>query len=57
MQWKQASPDQIMDSKLKCVFDIPEDYTPKVQESWKCDTCSNLKPAWIWIYGKLWRTV
>lgn len=27
--WKEASPEQIMDSKLKCVFDLPEDYTPK----------------------------
>lgn len=24
-QWKEVKPEQLMDSKLRCVFDIPED--------------------------------
>ena len=29
-QWKDASPDQLMDSKLKCVFELPADANAQV---------------------------
>lgn len=27
LQWKDVSPEQLMDSKLRCVFDMPADKT------------------------------
>lgn len=28
LQWKEAPPDTLMDSKLKCVFEMPNDVLP-----------------------------
>lgn len=28
LQWKEAPPDSLMDSKLKCVFEMPNDSAP-----------------------------
>ena len=32
-QWRDASPDQLMDSKLKCVFEIPPELTPQTSSN------------------------
>ncbi|XP_073535136.1 vesicle-associated membrane protein-associated protein A [Phyllobates terribilis] len=37
--WKEAKPDDLMDSKLKCVFDMPHEHEKPTHESTKLFTC------------------
>ncbi|CAJ0948329.1 unnamed protein product [Ranitomeya imitator] len=37
--WKEAKPDDLMDSKLKCVFDMPHEHEKATHESAKLFTC------------------
>lgn len=30
-QWKEADPSELMDSKLKCVFEVPDSGSPAVR--------------------------
>ncbi|KAM8967757.1 vesicle-associated membrane protein-associated protein A [Pelodytes ibericus] len=37
--WKDAKPDDLMDSKLRCVFDMPHDHEKPTHESTKLFSC------------------
>ncbi|XP_053322920.1 vesicle-associated membrane protein-associated protein A [Spea bombifrons] len=37
--WKDAKPDDLMDSKLRCVFDMPHEHEKSTHESTKLFTC------------------
>ncbi|XP_053328810.1 vesicle-associated membrane protein-associated protein A-like [Spea bombifrons] len=37
--WKDAKPDDLMDSKLRCVFDMPHEHEKPTHESSKLFTC------------------
>lgn len=37
--WKEAKPDDLMDSKLKCVFDMPHEHEKPTHEATKLFTC------------------
>lgn len=39
VMWKEAKPDDLMDSKLKCVFDMPHEHEKPTHEATKLFTC------------------
>ncbi|EPY79331.1 hypothetical protein CB1_000932044 [Camelus ferus] len=54
--WKEAKPDELMDSKLRCVFEMPNENDKLVsREDWKlryavgsfASSCFWLRPLWV----------
>ncbi|KAM5157444.1 vesicle-associated membrane protein-associated protein A [Mantella aurantiaca] len=39
VMWKEAKPDDLMDSKLKCVFDMPHEHEKPTHEATKLFSC------------------
>lgn len=41
LQWKEAKPDELMDSKLRCVFELPSENDKVVSETERKEESNN----------------